>query len=103
MLPSNLPFIGNVYEIRRVIHAISHIVDLRPIILCPVGQYLLFTLVFECSRPDSIEDPYALNATQVWFNYAILATQITRGPIFVSSPNQRVKRMRASIYLNIVL
>ena len=56
------PHIGNIYKIPNVIRIISHLVDLRMVILCPVGQYLLFVLVFECSIPDLLDESSKLLA-----------------------------------------
>ena len=50
------PFICLINKISYVIKVISHLIYLRPIILCPVGFYGLFTLVFECSIPDILDD-----------------------------------------------
>jgi len=50
------PFIRLIDEIPYVIRIISYLVDLRLILWCPVGQYLLFTLVFECPIPNALDD-----------------------------------------------
>ncbi len=63
-----LDAINDIYELRRgetgaairgyldIIKIVNHLVDLRLVILRPVGWYRFFTLVFECPIPNTLDN-----------------------------------------------
>ena len=53
-------------DIPYIIQIVNHLVDLRLVILPPVGFYWFFTLVLECPIPNTLYDLSLVPRRAVW-------------------------------------